>query len=79
MTDDAGNTTVAAIISSVARVAFYVGGVGAIGYFIYAAIVGQFVLVHALLAVLALLVIRLVQVWYFVKAHAPTTNEPDRS
>lgn len=58
----------AAVISSAARALFYAGGVAALAYFTYAMIDGRFVLLHALLAVLALLVVRLVQVWYAVLA-----------
>ena len=60
--------TIAQIISNTAGVIFYAGGIAAVGYFVYTAIEGRFVLVHALLALLALLVMRLVQVWYRVEA-----------
>jgi hypothetical protein len=55
-------------ISLAAGVALYAGGIASLLYLTYTAVEGRFVLVHALLAVLALLVLRLVQVWYRVKA-----------
>lgn len=66
--------TIAKFISITAGVIFYVGVIAAVGYFGYIAIEGRFVLVHALLALLALLVMRLVQVWYRVKAKCSETS-----